>query len=224
LDAQRWLRQHFGCELEDPDLLHQALSHRSVGRRNNERLEFLGDAVLGYVISDELFRRFPEADEGELSRLRVSLVKGKSLASLARKLGLGDYLMLGMGERHGGGRQRDSILADTLEALFGAISRDRGFEASRVAILQVFAQRLAALRLDQAVKDPKTRLQEHLQGQGRPLPDYLLDRTEGEDHVRRFFVSCALTDEGVMTAGEGNSRRAAEQAAATAMLARLENL
>lgn len=220
--ASRWLQQRFGCELRDQSLLLQALSHRSVGSRNNERLEFLGDAVLGYVISDELYRRFPDADEGELSRLRVSLVKGKTLALVARELELGEQLKLGMGEQHGGGRRRDSILADTFEALLGAIALDLGIEACRAAIFQVFAHRLADLKLDQAQKDPKTRLQEYLQGRTRPLPSYELERATGEDHAQTFFVSCTLLDDLQQTQGHGSSRRSAEQAAAEAMLGMLE--
>ena len=164
--AQRWLEEHFGCRLQQDALLRQALSHRSVGRENNERLEFLGDAVLGYVISETLYERFPEADEGQLSRLRVSLVKGSSLARLAQEIGLTEQLLLGTGQDHSGVRQRSSVLADTLEALLGAIVLDQGIETCRAAIFRVFSGRLESLALDQAKKDPKTRLQEFLQGSG----------------------------------------------------------
>lgn len=217
----RWFREHFGCSLKSDSLLNQALSHRSVGALNNERLEYLGDSVLGYVISNDLYERFPAADEGQLSRLRVSLVKGDTLSSLAREIDLGSHVRLGTGERSGGGRHRDSILADTFEAILGAIALDLGIEAARTAILKVFSQRLETLDLARAQKDPKTRLQELLQGQGRPLPDYQLLRTEGEDHRRTFFVCCELRDAGLTAEGEGGSRRAAEQQAADVLLKRL---
>jgi ribonuclease-3 len=221
MDAQQWLARHFGCRLQSEQLLRQALSHRSVGSRNNERLEFLGDAVLGYVISEALYRRFPDADEGQLSRLRVSLVKGSALARLAEELELGEQLFLGAGERHGGGRRRASILADTLEALLGAIVLDLGIEACSDAIFRIFESRLADLRLEQARKDPKTRLQEYLQGRQRPLPEYELVEATGEEHARVFTVSCKLADAREHADGEGSSRRAAEQAAATALLMQL---
>ena len=220
MSDERWLAEHFGCRLSDADLLTQALSHRSLGARNNERLEFLGDAVLTYVMSDILFERFPEADEGQLSRLRVALVKGATLAALAKEIDLGDHLRLGQGER--GGRQRASILADTFEAVLGAISLDQGFAAARSAILKVFSTRLDTLDLAQAEKDPKTRLQEWLQGQGLALPDYQLVRAYGEEHRRSFVVACELKDQGLTAEGEGSSRRAAEQRAAGEILARLE--
>ncbi|EED32722.1 ribonuclease III [gamma proteobacterium NOR5-3] len=221
MDAQQWLERQFGCRLQNGSLLTQALSHRSVGSRNNERLEFLGDSVLGFVVSEELYRRFPDADEGQLSRLRVSLVKGSALAAVARELDLGDQLRLGAGEIHGGGRRRDSILADTLEALLGAIVLDLGIEACRAAISRVFQSRFDALKLEQARKDPKTRLQEFLQGRGRQLPDYVLCDAAGEDHAKIFTVACELSDGDEVAQGVGESRRAAEQAAATAILAQL---
>jgi len=214
VDSQRWLEQYFGCRLGDERLLEQALSHRSVGSRNNERLEFLGDAVLSYVISEDLYSRFPTADEGQLSRLRVSLVKGSALAHLARELDLSAQLRLGSGERSGGGRQRASILADTLEAVLGAIALDQGIAVARDAVRKIFASRLSELHLDQALKDPKTRLQEFLQARQRPLPEYRLLSTEGEEHARSFTVACVLSDGGDEATGQGSSRRAAEQQAA----------
>jgi ribonuclease-3 len=219
---QSWLEREFGCRLACDALLEQALTHRSRGRRNNERLEFLGDAVLGYVISEELYRRFPQADEGQLSRLRVSLVKGVSLARLARDLDLGARLRLGTGETSGGGRHRASILADTLEALIGAIALDRGIEAAREAVHRVFAERLATLHIDAAQKDPKTRLQEYLQARRRDLPEYEELQVTGAEHARRFTVRCRLADEGREAEGEGSSRRAAEQAAAERILTEIE--
>ncbi|MFK7828389.1 MAG: ribonuclease III [Congregibacter sp.] len=223
MDSQQWLQQRFGCQLRDPDLLRLALTHRSAGKKNNERLEFLGDSVLGYVISEELYRRFPEADEGQLSLLRVALVKGSALASLARDLMLGEQLHLGGSGLHGGARRLDSILADSFEALLGAITLDRGLDACREAIHRVFASRLDVLRLENVRKDPKTRLQEHLQGSQRALPDYKLLRTLGKDHARSFVVCCLLTDDDTQAEGTGSSRRAAEQAAAEALLLQLES-
>lgn len=222
MNAQRWMQQNFGCQLHDEKLLKLALSHRSVGQSNNERLEFLGDAVLGYVISEALYLQFPEADEGQLSLLRVSLVKGRALAALARDLQLGDQLHLGGSGVHGGARRLDSVLADSLEALFGAITLDQGLDTCREAIHQVFASRLDALRLEDVRKDPKTRLQEYLQARQRALPDYQLVRTHGKDHERSFVVCCRLGDDGVVAQGSGNSRRVAEQAAAQALLSKLE--
>lgn len=218
MDSCQWLALNFACSFNDKKLLSQALSHRSVSGRNNERLEFLGDAVLGYVVSEELYRRFPEADEGQLSRLRVSLVKGSALATLARELDFGAQLILGSGEIHGGGRHRDSILADTLEAVLGAIVIDQGLEASRAAIHHVFATRFESLRLEQAQKDPKTRLQEYLQALHRPLPDYELVEASGEEHKRHFRIVCRVVDGQQHAEGEGSSRRAAEQAAAALLL------
>ncbi len=221
MDDQSWFAREFGCRLSSDSLLQQALTHRSVGRRNNERLEFLGDAVLGLVISEELYRRFPDADEGQLSRLRVSLVKGSSLAKLARELDVGAHLRLGSGETSGGGRQRSSILADTLEALLGAVLLDQGVAAAHTAVGRVFAERLWDLRLSAARKDPKTRLQVSLQARRRPLPNYEELSVTGADHQKTFTVRCLLTDDGETAEGEGASRRAAEQAAAEALLVSL---
>lgn len=221
VDDQQWLQHSFGCRMQDATLLRQALSHRSVGDRNNERLEFLGDAVLDFVISEALYHQFPEADEGELSRLRVALVKGATLADLARELSLGERVRLGAGERSGGGRQRRSILADTLEAVIGALALDQGLSTCREAVLRIFQGRLQGLDLSRAEKDPKTRLQEWLQGAGRPLPAYELRETRGDDHDRHFTVSCSVSEPAASAEGEGRSLRAAEQAAAAALLARL---
>lgn len=218
MDAQQWLERHFACRLNDGQLLKQALSHRSVGRVNNERLEFLGDAALGLVISEALYTRFPDADEGHLSRLRVSIVKGKSLASLASEIGLSNLVILGAGESHGGGRHRESILADTFEAILGAILLDLGFSRCESAILHVFDARLESLKLEQARKDPKTRLQEFLQGRRRQLPIYELVREDGPDHARSFDVLCRLEDGEESSVGQGSSRRSAEQAAAESVL------
>ncbi|MEO0436905.1 MAG: ribonuclease III [Pseudomonadota bacterium] len=220
---ERWFAQVFGCQLKAQKLLRQALSHRSVAGDNNERLEFLGDAVLGCYVSEELYLRFPDAAEGQLSRLRVALVKGSALAELSREIGLGEQLILGAGEKHGGGRHRDSILADTLEALFGAIAVDLGQQACKSAIHRVFKTRFENLELSQADKDPKTRLQEFLQGLGRPLPYYELVETTGADHERVFTVRCFLEDEERDGEGRGASRRAAEQLAAEVLYGQLDS-
>ena len=203
------------------DLLEQALTHRSAGPVNNERLEFLGDALLGLVIAEALWRRFPAADEGELSRRRASLVNKESLARVARGLRLGDYLRLGSGEARTGGHTRDSILADALEAMIGAVYLDKGFAVARDMLLRVFEQPLATLAKADAVKDPKTRLQEMLQSVRRPLPDYEVVDISGQQHAQRFAVRCTLADEARTSVGQGTSRRRAEQDAAERMLALL---
>jgi ribonuclease-3 len=215
------LQQRLHYRFADLDLLERALTHRSVGGGNNERLEFLGDGVLNFVIAEEVFRRRPVATEGELSRLRANLVNKPSLASLARDLGLGEQVRLGTGELKSGGHRRDSILADGLEAIFGAVYLDGGFAVAQEVIARVYRDRLADLPdLDQ-LKDPKTRLQEHLQAGGMPLPDYEVVEVTGQAHAQVFRVSCRIADVEAVTLGEAGSRRKAEQAAAQAMLQRL---
>lgn len=207
-----------GCEIGRRGLLEQALTHRSAALQNNERLEFLGDALLGFVIALELWQRFPAADEGRLSRLRASLVKKESLAELARGLELGDYLRLGAGELRSGGHNRDSILADALEALLAAVYLDLGFDSAREAILRLFSGPLAELGKAGVVKDPKTRLQELLQARKRPLPEYEVLSVSGSQHEQSFRVRCSLADADLCTEGDGTSRRRAEQQAAAEML------
>jgi ribonuclease-3 len=214
------LQQRLGYRFGNTDLLQQALTHRSAGRNNNERLEFLGDAVLGAVIAAELYHHFPAASEGRLSRLRASLVRRESLAEIARVLELGDYLQLGTGERRSGGHRRGSILSDALEGVLGAIYLDGGFEACRRCILQHFSTRLDALAEATVLKDPKTLLQEHLQAQGRPLPVYSVLHVSGEAHAQQFRVRCEIDGAGPCD-GAGNSRRQAEQDAAARMLQQL---
>lgn len=215
------LERALGHSFRDANLLKLALTHRSVGRPNNERLEFLGDAVLDFVVAQDLYDRFEASKEGALSRLRSKLVKGETLADIALDLELGDYLLLGSGERRSGGHRRRSILADTLEALFGAVLLDAGVERVTEVILTLYATRLASLDLDDARKDAKTRLQEHLQGRNGRLPNYRLVEEEGEDHARRFRVECSLEDPAITREGQGTSRRKAEQQAAGAVLAAL---
>jgi len=212
------LSTDLGYRFADGSLLEAALTHRSAGGSNNERLEFLGDAVVNLVIAEELFRRRPELPEGDLSRLRASLVRGSTLAQLAADLDLGACLRLGPGERKSGGFRRGSILADALEAVFGSIYLDGGFPAAAGVIRGVFSARLDNLPPVEELKDPKTRLQEYLQARGRPLPKYRVADVTGEDHRQRFTVECRLADDGQCFSGEGRSRREAEQAAARGCL------
>lgn len=211
-----------GYRFDDLKLLQQALTHRSAGSRNNERLEFLGDAVLGCVIAAEIFSRHPNAREGELSRLRASLVRRESLAELAYSLDIGSYLKLGSGERKSGGHHRNSILADSLEAVFGAIYLDGGFTACHDCILALFADRLAESHDLSRLKDPKTRLQEFLQSRQQPLPEYTVIETIGDAHNQQFRVQCCISETGSSpTEGTARNRRMAEQAAAAGMLEQL---
>ena len=219
--ATRELVRGLGYEFRDPELLRQALTHRSAGGRNNERLEFLGDAILGFVIAEALYVHLPEASEGELSRMRASLVKRETLAEVARGLGLGDHLELGSGELKSGGFRRDSTLADALEAIFGAIYLDSDFPACKARILHLFAARLEALPSAAALKDPKTRLQEYLQSRRISLPDYEVLESRGKDHSREFVVLCRVEELGILHRAHGSSRRRAEQEAAAGVLEKL---
>jgi ribonuclease-3 len=204
----------------DPALAQLALTHRSVGKPNNERLEFLGDALLGAIIAEMLYEVHPKASEGELSRLRAQLVNGQALAVVARELDLGDELKLGPGELKSGGFRRDSILADAFEAMVAAVYLDGGFDACREAVRGLFNERIAALR--RSSKDAKTRLQEWLQAKGLPLPQYELIASHGEDHAKTFDVSCTIGEPLPFTAeAHAGNRRAAEQDAAEIVLNRL---
>lgn len=215
------LQQALGHRFSDPQLLTLALTHRSAGGRNNERLEFLGDSIVNHVIAEALFAQFPTAREGDLSRMRSALVRGDTLARLARELQLGDYLVLGPGERKSGGQRRASILADALEAVAGAILLDSDVQQCRSCVLGWFGERLEQLTLASAGKDPKTQLQEYLQGRGSPLPSYELLQVLGEDHDQQFQVACRLQKPALVVRGSGSSRRKAEQAAARSALERL---
>lgn len=215
------LEKALSYEFVDSALLTQALTHRSASSHNNERLEFLGDAVLGNVVARELFERFPEAREGDLSRYRASLVRRESLAELARVLDLGDYLVLGSGELKSGGFRRDSILADTMEAVFGAICLDQGFHACQSCILRLFSGKFVNLPNIRDLKDAKTRLQEYLQSRRRPLPEYDIVEVTGEAHDQSFKVQCRVENEEDVVSGLGKNRRQAEQEAAETMLERL---
>ena len=214
-----------GHPFRDPGLLAQALTHRSAGAPHNERLEFLGDSLVNLIIAEALYQRWPQVDEGALTRARAELVRESGLAPIARELDLGARLTLGPGEMKSGGHRRDSILADALEALVAAIYLDAGFEACRAVVLPWFEPAMAALPPPHKVgKDAKTRLQEWLQGRQKPLPVYALLSESGEEHAKTFQVSCTLAEPHVVTEGEGGSRRAAEQTAAEAALAALEAL
>lgn len=210
----------FPHSFRNPDLAVLALTHRSAGRPNNERLEFLGDALLGVTVAELLFEAHPNASEGELSRLRAQLVNGQALAVIARELELGDILKLGPGELKSGGYRRDSILADAFEALVAAVYLDDGYDACRQVVRRLFMPRVAEIK--RSSKDAKTRLQEWLQGRGLPLPVYELTDSYGEDHAKIFDVSCSIDEpEPIRVEGRGGSRRAAEQDAAEAVLRRL---
>lgn len=212
-----------GYRFKDPKLIVQALTHRSAGGNNNERLEYLGDAILGFVVADALFGHFPQATEGQLSRLRSSLVKRDTLAKVAREFDLGDYLHLGQGELRSGGQSRDSILADGIEAIFASIYLDGGYKACREVIQAIFLPRIQTLSLDSHQKDPKTRLQEYLQAKRIDLPGYEISNVNGDPHNQRFTVTCAVSALGETTTGQGASRRKAEQDAASKMLALLKD-
>ncbi len=207
-----------GHDFSEPALLEQALTHRSFGSTNNERLEFLGDAVLGMVVSEMLYRHFPAASEGDLSRLRSVLVKGEALATMARAIDLGEQLRLGSGELKSGGFRRDSILAGAYEAVIGAILLDGGFDTCRACLVAWFEPLLQSLSLGDEHKDPKSRLQEYLQGKGAALPDYRLLNVSGEGHAQHFEVQCCLVGVSADYRGSASSRRKAEQAAATVAL------
>ncbi len=208
----------------EPTLLQAAITHRSIGKLNNERLEFLGDSIVNFVIAAELYKRFPKAREGDLTRMRALLVKGETMASVARELGVGEYLHLGIGEKRSGGYQRDSILADAMEAILGAIYLDSNMETCEKHVLSWYAKRLDHLApggLTQ--KDAKTRLQEYMQAKHLSLPDYQVIKIKGSPHNPEFEVHCRvpLFDEPAF--GIGTTRRQAEQNAADVILKALNN-
>lgn len=200
----------------DSSLLLTALTHRSAGSDNYERLEFLGDGVLNAVIGHALYLRRPQASEGDLSRLRASLVRESTLAALGRELNLQEYILVGAGEA--GSHRRESVLADVIESITGALYLDAGFAAAQEFLLRLFASRLDELPDAETLKDAKTRLQEYLQARERPLPEYAVQKTSGPAHKRCFEVACRLSDAQLITHAQGSSRRRAEQAAAQAML------
>lgn len=216
------LQKRLGYQFSDPELLILALSHRSVASENNERLEFLGDSILGLVVTDFLYREFPQAREGDLSRMRSHIVRGESLAEVAKQLALGPDLLLGSGEMKSGGHRRDSILGDTVEALIGAVYLDRGIEAAREIITAWFKSFFDSALQVQPVKDAKTALQEWLQHRNKPLPDYQLVGTGGEAHSRLFTVSCKIAAVETAMTATASSRRRAEQMVAEQLLKEVE--
>jgi len=216
------LERRLGYQFDNPDLLLLALSHRSFSGPNNERLEFLGDSILGLVVTEFLYRQFPDAREGELSPMRSHIVRGESLAQVAKELELGAELLLGSGEMKSGGQRRDSILGDTVEALIGAVYLDKGMEMAKECILLWFGTFIESALKVKPGKDPKTALQEWLQKRGEPLPDYQLVKTGGEAHNRLFTVSCKLDVVKDEISATASSRRRAEQMVAEQLLTQLE--
>lgn len=206
----------------DAALLEQALTHRSAGTPHNERLEFLGDAILGALIAEALYGRWPTADEGTLTRARAELVRESSLAAIARELDLGARLVLGPGEMKSGGHRRDSILSDALEAVIAAVYLDSDLDTCRRIVLPLFERPIVALSSGRVAKDAKTRLQEWLQARQQPLPHYELLGESGEEHAKIFLVRCSVAEAGLAAEGQGSSRRAAEQQAAEAVIGMIE--
>jgi len=219
---QQSLCKQLEVTFNDSEQLQQALTHRSAGSQNNERLEYLGDAILNFVIAEDLFTRFPQVKEGKLSRLRASLVKGVTLAEIARELNLGEVLILGPGELKSGGYRRESILADTVEAIFGALYLDSGLEVVKILILRLYDERLVSIDVNEVVKDPKTRLQELLQSRKQPLPIYSVDEVKTSTNQPEFEASCQISLLGKVVIAQGSSHRKAEQKAAERALTLIE--
>ncbi|MFC4701841.1 ribonuclease III [Glaciecola siphonariae] len=207
-----------GYVFKNTDLLKQALTHRSANKNHNERLEFLGDAVLGLCVAQMLYEKFPSQPEGKLTRMRSNLVKGDTLASIARELDLGSLIFLGSGEMKSGGHRRDSILADAVEALLGAIYIESGLEATKLCIAKLFDSRLAKLDPNIQIKDSKTLLQEYLQSRQLPLPEYEVTDISGKDHAQVFTVCCTVESLSLRESASGRSRRIAEQKSAKSIL------
>lgn len=215
------LQKSINYQFKNINLLKLALTHRSAGKNNNERLEFLGDSILDMAISNTLYQRFKTIDEGKLSNLRSSLVRGKTLAKLGKSLNLSNYLILGKGESKSGGYQRESIQEDALEAIFGAVFLDSNWTTVQRVILDLFADLLAKINLNDSPKDPKTQLQEHLQKHAKSLPEYQLTSVKGEDHNAIFTVNCYLKDEKIQVEQSGKSIKNAEQSCAQHLLDKL---
>lgn len=221
LTRRATLESRLGHRFRNAELLDQALTHRSYGSPHNERLEFLGDGVLGCVVAELLYGRFPSLSEGKLTSLRAGLVREETLFDLARRLGLGEHLRLGEGELANPGGPRTSILADAMEAVFGAVLLDGGYEAARASVLSVYGDALQELDPAQTRKDAKTRLQEYLQARHIPLPEYRVTATRGAAHLQTFEVECVVAELGVRSTGSGTSRQRAEQQAAEEVLREL---
>jgi ribonuclease-3 len=217
-DRSRWAAAQLRYAFHDPSLLELALTHRSASRANNERLEYLGDSFLNFAIARRLYELRRDDTEGDLSRARASLVKEPTLAAIGQRLGVDEQLTLGPGELRSGGAQRAAILADAVEALLGAVLLDGGPTAAEAVVDLMFAEQLKSLPDAASLKDPKTRLQEWLQGRGLPLPSYVVTAVQGRDHEQTFTIDCEVREKNAQTTGRGHSRRAAEQEAAAAML------
>jgi ribonuclease-3 len=215
------LEASLGHTFREPRLLREALTHRSFGTPHNERLEFIGDGVLNCTIALALYEKFPELPEGQLSRMRANLVSQPALHSLAQRLDISQHIRIGEGEEKSGGRERPSMLADALEAIFGAILLDSGFDAAQAAINRLYVTRIAQVNPREGGKDAKTRLQEFMQSKHLPLPTYSVERVDGEAHAQVFTVRCSVPQVDQEAVGRGSSRRAAEQQAANAVLNKL---
>ncbi len=222
VSAHRKLQQALDYQFNDQDLLQESLTHRSASSKNNERLEFLGDSILNFVIAAELFHIYPDSPEGDLSRLRSSLVKKEGLVKIAEDLTIGDYLTLGSGELKSGGYRRNSILADAVEAVFGAVYLDGGFDACKQLILKLYQKQLTSIPDPDLLKDAKTRLQELLQGRKLAIPKYEVTDVTGKAHQQTFSVICLIDDLAIQTAGQASSRRKAEQQAAAKAIIEVE--
>lgn len=221
---QQDISRRLSYQFKNALLLTQALTHRSHGAQNNERLEFLGDGALNFIIANQLYQRFPKLAEGDLSRLRAQLVKEATLSEIAQTLDIGDALKLGEGEMKSAGWRRPSILADALEAIIGAIYLDAGFEQTEAFVLALYAQKLDTIDPKVIDKDAKSLLQELLQSRKTAVPEYTVTHTSGEAHAQTFVVECAIAKHNIRTTGEGASRRIAEQQAAQLALAELKKL
>ena len=217
----RWAEERLEYRFESAELLEKALTHRSASKDNNERLEFLGDALLNFVVARRLYDRDQNHTEGDLSRLRASLVKGETLAEIGRELAVEPHVIVGPGELRSGGARRTSVLANTVEAVIGAILLDGGFAQAEACVNRLMDERLRTLPEAASLKDPKTRLQEWLQGRGLELPEYTVESTSGEPHAQTFVVTCEVVERGATVKGTGSSRRSAEQEAAERMLSKL---
>lgn len=218
IKQQGRLTEKLRISFQNEKLLTQALTHRSMGALNNERLEHLGDAILSFIIAEALYHQFPKVKEGKLSRLRASLVQGTTLAEIARELDLGAYLILGPGELKSGGFRRESILADAIEAILGAYYLDSGVEPTKSLILDLFGERLKSINIDENIKDAKTKLQEYLQGKKQPLPIYSVKEVRAMGNNPVFEASCQVTDLNKPVVAQGGSHRKAEQEAASIAL------
>ena len=222
-EALARLNKRLGYKFKEQKLLMQALTHRSAKGLHNERLEFLGDSILGFIIAEKLYQQFPKESEGELTRMRSSLVRGVTLAQMARDFKLGEHLILGPGEKKSGGHRRDSILEDAVEAIIGAVYLDSDIETCKALVLKWFEPRLSEIRPGIAQKDPKTRLQEYLQARRIALPNYEVIDIKGQSHNQEFTVKCTteINQKAIIT--KGSSRRKAEQSAAQQVLEMIEN-